>query len=621
MTLSSEFRISTILLICYCGIASSGSQPLAVYLQEGFDNPGIPAGWTVSIVSGSTATWTVVGTGTNPPTPPYAGTGQAKFNSYDAAPGDQSRLTSSGVNLSGSVDPFLTFHMYHDDEFLSSVDSVYVEASTTDSVNGPWTILGGFQRPGVSPGWDQPVVSLSQFIGSNRVFIGFRGVSQYGNNMYIDEVRIADSLFHDVGLVALLPLNSLLDNTPASQSANSRMRNQGKDRTDDAARIDDAATVAPLTMPMSINGIVKNFGTYSESSYQLNWRVDSTGQSPVTNTLPLPRNQLDTLLLSWTAPTPGTHTIVAWTSAAGDSNHSNDSLRLTVVVLDSTVFFAEMFNEPVFPPAGWTTINRDSSALPPWFQGTSTSKFVPYEGTGFAADNFQRANGTYIDDYLISPAIPGVAAPGFVDSLKFWVRSALNSIMNYPDSLMILISTTGTDTSDFTTFLDYFSVPKTGWTLKGYLLSGRVPTNSSVHIAFRYLHFFGGPTGDNSDFVGVDFVHLVHGLPTSASNPASPPSAFALFQNYPNPFNPTTTIQFELPEPANVQLKVFDVFGQEVETLVDHLQGAGTFRELWNGRNSSGSQVASGIYFYRLVATSLHGATTFSRAGKMLLLR
>ena len=145
--------------------------------------------------------------------------------------------------------------------------------------------------------------------------------------------------------------------------------------------------------------------------------------------------------------------------------------------------------------------------------------------------------------------------------------------------------------------------------------------NSTVHIAFRYLHYFGGPTGDNSDFVGVDFVHLVHGLPTSASNPASPPSAFALFQNYPNPFNPTTTIQFELPEPANVQLKVFDVFGQEVETLVDHLQGAGTFRELWNGRNSSGSQVASGIYFYRLVATSLHGATTFSRAGKMLLLR
>jgi hypothetical protein len=285
--------------------------------------------------------------------------------------------------------------------------------------------------------------------------------------------------------------------------------------------------------------------------------------------------------------------------------------------------FAEMFNGSVFPPNGWTVVNRDGGTLPPWFQGSSTSVFVPFEGEGFAADNFQRANGAYIDDYLISPSIPGIGQTGRVDSLKFWVRSALNPppATNYPDSLMVLLSTTGADTSNFTTFLDYFDVPKTGWTVKGYGLTGRVPTNSTIRVAFRYLHFDGGYSGMNSDFVGVDFVHVTRNLPSAVEVSDSRPTDFTLYQNYPNPFNPTTTIQFSLPVEANTTLKIYNVLGQEVAKLVDKLQGAGTFQTIWNGRTTAGNQAASGMYFYSLVAKSTDGKSTFTNIKKMLLLK
>lgn len=94
------------------------------------------------------------------------------------------------------------------------------------------------------------------------------------------------------------------------------------------------------------------------------------------------------------------------------------------------------------------------------------------------------------------------------------------------------------------------------------------------------------------------------------------PQAFSLLQNYPNPFNPTTSIRYELSQPAKVTLKIYNVFGQEVRTLIsgkDHV--AGRYDVEWNGRNDHGSQVASGIYFYRLQAGS------FTKVMKMMFIK
>ena len=80
----------------------------------------------------------------------------------------------------------------------------------------------------------------------------------------------------------------------------------------------------------------------------------------------------------------------------------------------------------------------------------------------------------------------------------------------------------------------------------------------------------------------------------------SMPESFVLHQNYPNPFNPETNISFELPTASQVELDIYNVLGQRINTLVNSNLPAGHHTVIWNGRNAENSAVASGVYFYRL---------------------
>jgi hypothetical protein len=100
------------------------------------------------------------------------------------------------------------------------------------------------------------------------------------------------------------------------------------------------------------------------------------------------------------------------------------------------------------------------------------------------------------------------------------------------------------------------------------------------------------------------------------SDASATPRRNALAQNYPTPFNPTTTIEFSLRESTHVTLRIYNVSGQLVRTLVDDKRAPGIqHRVQWGGRNDSGQEVASGIYFYRLSARG------FTKTKKMLLLK
>ena len=94
------------------------------------------------------------------------------------------------------------------------------------------------------------------------------------------------------------------------------------------------------------------------------------------------------------------------------------------------------------------------------------------------------------------------------------------------------------------------------------------------------------------------------------------PEAFALANNYPNPFNPSTTIKYELPQAADVELTVYNVVGQAVRTLVAEYQSAGRYAVEWDATNDSGHSLSSGMYFYRLQAGG-----EFRAVKKMLLLK
>jgi hypothetical protein len=75
------------------------------------------------------------------------------------------------------------------------------------------------------------------------------------------------------------------------------------------------------------------------------------------------------------------------------------------------------------------------------------------------------------------------------------------------------------------------------------------------------------------------------------------PTTYLLTQNYPNPFNPTTKIKYSIPQSSNVLIKVFDILGNEIETLVDEEKSTGTYEITWYPEN-----LPSGIYFYKLQA-------------------
>jgi hypothetical protein len=80
------------------------------------------------------------------------------------------------------------------------------------------------------------------------------------------------------------------------------------------------------------------------------------------------------------------------------------------------------------------------------------------------------------------------------------------------------------------------------------------------------------------------------------------PVAFDLSQNYPNPFNPQTEISYSLPFDSDVNLRVFNILGEEVRELVNTHESAGSHTIIWDGRNNDGGQVASGTYFYKIHA-------------------
>ena len=87
-------------------------------------------------------------------------------------------------------------------------------------------------------------------------------------------------------------------------------------------------------------------------------------------------------------------------------------------------------------------------------------------------------------------------------------------------------------------------------------------------------------------------------------------AGYRLEQNYPNPFNPSTIIRWSIKEPGNVKLKIYDITGREVATLIDGFRSAGSYETQFNS-NSINTSLASGVYIYRLEANNYSGSKKF----------
>jgi len=114
----------------------------------------------------------------------------------------------------------------------------------------------------------------------------------------------------------------------------------------------------------------------------------------------------------------------------------------------------------------------------------------------------------------------------------------------------------------------------------------------------------------------VSGYEISFGLPTNISiQKQAVPERFSLSKNYPNPFNPSTTIRYGLPKPTNVSLKIYNVNGRLVRTIVDQVQEFGYYSIVWDACNDIGTKMASGIYFYQIITSE------FIATEQMLLLK
>jgi len=121
--------------------------------------------------------------------------------------------------------------------------------------------------------------------------------------------------------------------------------------------------------------------------------------------------------------------------------------------------------------------------------------------------------------------------------------------------------------------------------------------------------------GDISHYSETGYFKVGDNVTNLEESHGAVPAEFTLEQNYPNPFNPETIIKFSLPKSQFISLKIYNVLGQEVKTLVNREFQTGNHSIVWNGKDNYGNSVSAGIYFYKI------DAGEFTAVKKMILMK
>ncbi len=135
--------------------------------------------------------------------------------------------------------------------------------------------------------------------------------------------------------------------------------------------------------------------------------------------------------------------------------------------------------------------------------------------------------------------------------------------------------------------------------------AGALQTSASIDLWGNYLYsvWMDNRTPGNGFDVYFNTINIEETAVEDEEEERDLPEKFSLYQNYPNPFNPDTRINITLrggQSPLDVSLKIYNIRGQLVKTLMEEEKPPGNYRVIWDGRNNEGREVASGIYFYQL---------------------
>ena len=275
------------------------------------------------------------------------------------------------------------------------------------------------------------------------------------------------------------------------------------------------------------------------------------------------------------------------------------------------IVWEEIFDD-TSPPPGWVVIDNDNSGsqylLIQRIDFSTGEHVYPQAGTSFWWSGFINANDDgLIDEWLISPKLDMITDESV---LIIWAGAVGD--YNYADSLKIWISDTDQSLSSFDDMIAYFKVDGPIGSWHEYVFDISDYAVKEIYVAANYYILHGGIGGYDSDNLWVDHFCIAEPILVSVEEETPLPREFALEQNYPNPFNPSTKISWQSPIGSWQTLKVYDVLGNEVATLVDEEKPAGTYNVEFTIDNL---QLSSGVYFYQLKAGS------FVETKKMILIK
>jgi hypothetical protein len=255
----------------------------------------------------------------------------------------------------------------------------------------------------------------------------------------------------------------------------------------------------------------------------------------------------------------------------------------------------------------WTNGEPDQ-----WVTSNSTPDYVPFTQTNDAHQGTYAIQGTVV-------SIQGFSAPialysgnqdngGFAintrpEALHGWYK--FTSLSDDFMHIIVAFKKNGSGIGGGQIVLSSSKTDYTEFVVNMLWVTGDVP--DTAVITFQISNSTSGFPHAGSNFIVDD---LSWGTATDVENEASLPKDFELSQNYPNPFNPNTTINYKLPISGQITLKVYNILGDEVATLVNEEKPAGSYEVNFNSE-----KLASGTYFYKLQAGS------FIETKKMILLK
>jgi hypothetical protein len=264
-----------------------------------------------------------------------------------------------------------------------------------------------------------------------------------------------------------------------------------------------------------------------------------------------------------------------------------------------TIPWCEGFTSTTFPPTGWTLTGPNTSYL---FRATVSGFGLGVGSAQWDCWNGSSGNQADLGTMQFAPTVTN-------DSVSFDLAYCLYSASS-PDSLVIYASTN--NGTSYSLVIGYgpvelvttnsctspFTPSASDWQRRGKPL----PVGTNLLKFHAYSGF-----GDSWYLDSICVKHALVGIHTNSNNI---PNVYSLSQNYPNPFNPSTKISFGLPKAGNVEIKIYDLLGREVTTLVNEFKTAGSYSVDFNASN-----LASGVYFYSIKSGN------FTDTKKMVLMK